>query len=102
MPVQEYFVLPRLLESTQYKDFFLTVNYFDSFVPIAPQATQAAVLGRLSLSMSLFKIDLLSNIQKARRRQTVRRAGGIGRWAGQLGSRGKGTLTRWREDGQAI
>jgi hypothetical protein len=30
--------------------FSLTVNYFSSFVPIAQQAGQAAVLGRLSLS----------------------------------------------------
>ncbi len=39
---------------------------------------QAAVLGRLSLSMSPIKIDLLSNIQKARRRQAMRAEG---RWA---------------------
>jgi hypothetical protein len=31
--------------------FFLTVGYFNSFVSIAQQAGQAAVLGRLSLSM---------------------------------------------------
>jgi hypothetical protein len=29
--------------------FFLTVHYFNAFVPIAKQAWQAAVLGRLSL-----------------------------------------------------
>ncbi len=33
--------------------FFLTVHYFSSFAPIAQQAGQAAVLGRLSLSMFL-------------------------------------------------
>ncbi len=31
------------------KYWFLTVHYFNSFVPIAQQAGQAAVLGRLSL-----------------------------------------------------
>jgi hypothetical protein len=35
------------------KYLFLTVHYFNSFVPFAQQAGQAAVLGRLSLSMSL-------------------------------------------------
>ncbi len=34
--------------------FFLTIHYFNSFVPIAQQAGQAAVLGRLSLSMCLW------------------------------------------------
>ncbi len=33
--------------------FFLTVHYLISFVPIAQQAEQAAVLGRLSLSVCL-------------------------------------------------
>jgi hypothetical protein len=33
---------------------FFTVNYFNSFVPIAQQARQAAVLGRLSLTVSLW------------------------------------------------
>jgi hypothetical protein len=36
------------------KDFFLTVHYFNSFVTIAQQAGQAAVLGRLSLSVCLW------------------------------------------------
>jgi hypothetical protein len=31
-----------------------TVHYFNSFVPIAQQAGQAAVLGRLSLSLCLW------------------------------------------------
>ncbi len=34
--------------------FFLTVHYFNSFVPIAQQAGQAVVLGHLSLSMCLW------------------------------------------------
>ena len=34
--------------------FFLIVHYFNSFVFIAQQAVQAAVLGRLSLSMCLW------------------------------------------------
>ncbi len=37
--------------STKY--FFLTIHNLTSFVPIAQQAGQAAVLGRLSLSMCL-------------------------------------------------
>jgi hypothetical protein len=39
--------------------FFLTVNYFNSFVPIAQQAGhwQAAVLGRLSLNKYVFLVD---------------------------------------------
>ncbi len=36
------------------------------------------MLGRLSLSMSIIKIDLLSNIQKVGRRQGMR---AVGRWA---------------------
>ncbi len=35
-------------------DFFLTVHYFNFFVPIAQLARQAAVLGRISLSMCLW------------------------------------------------
>jgi hypothetical protein len=39
--------------------FFLTVHYFNYFVPIAQQAGQAAVLGRLFLSVCLwFKMML--------------------------------------------
>jgi hypothetical protein len=34
--------------------FFLTAHYFNSFVPIAQQAGQAAVLGHLSLSVCLW------------------------------------------------
>ena len=34
--------------------FFLTVDYFNYFFPIAQQAGQAAVLGRLSLSICLW------------------------------------------------
>jgi hypothetical protein len=36
--------------STTY--IFLPVNYFNSFVPVAQQARQAVVLGRLSLNVS--------------------------------------------------
>jgi len=35
----------------QNKMFFITVYYFNSFVPIAQQAGQAAVLGRPSLTV---------------------------------------------------
>ncbi len=34
--------------------FFLTIHFFNSFVSVNHQAGQAAVLGRLSLSMSLW------------------------------------------------
>ncbi len=47
--------------STKY--FFLTVHYLNSFVPIAQQAGQAAVLGRLSLSVSLsLRLPILLNL----------------------------------------
>ncbi len=36
----------------------LTVHYFNSYVPIALQAGQATVLGRLSLSMCLWLLYL--------------------------------------------
>ncbi len=35
-------------------NLFLTVHYFNSFVPIVQQAGQAAMLGRLSLIMCLW------------------------------------------------
>ncbi len=35
-------------------NFFLAVHYLNSFVPIAQQAGQVAVLGRLSLSKCLW------------------------------------------------
>ncbi len=40
--------------------FFLTVHYFNSFVPIAQPAGQAAVLGHLSLSECLWTQSFLS------------------------------------------
>jgi hypothetical protein len=45
VPVQETFVLQKI--------FFLTIHYFYSFVPIAKQARQAAVLGHLTLRLCL-------------------------------------------------
>jgi hypothetical protein len=44
---------------------FLTVNYLKSFVPIARQAGQTAVLGRMSLSMCLWErqTGLISYLQ---------------------------------------
>jgi hypothetical protein len=33
--------------------FFITIHYYNSFVPIGQQAGQAAVLGRLSISVCL-------------------------------------------------
>ncbi len=47
------------------KYFFFTVPYFNSSVPIAQQAGQAVVLGRLSLSMCLWEI-LACNLQRER------------------------------------
>jgi hypothetical protein len=40
--------------------FFLTKQYFNSFVPSAQQPGQAFVLGSLSLSVSLRKINIFS------------------------------------------
>jgi hypothetical protein len=59
LPVQEIFVLPWLLCSQpSTKNFvFLSIHFFNSFVPIAQQAGhsgQAAVLGRLSLIICLW------------------------------------------------
>jgi hypothetical protein len=48
--VQEIFVLPWLLKPTYY-NFFLTVHYFISFVPVAQQAGQAVVPRRLKMSV---------------------------------------------------
>jgi hypothetical protein len=43
--------------------FFLAVHYFNSFVPVAQQAGQAAVLGRLSLSVCLcLRLSILLNL----------------------------------------
>jgi hypothetical protein len=39
--------------------FFLTIHFFNSFVPIAQQTGQAAVLGRLSRSVSLVSTHIL-------------------------------------------
>jgi hypothetical protein len=44
-------LVPWLLKSARTNVFFLTVYYFNSFVPIAQQAGQAAVLGRPSLTV---------------------------------------------------
>jgi hypothetical protein len=56
VPIQEIFFLPLLLYSRPSTKYFfrLTVHYFNAFVPIAQQARQAAVLGRLSLNMRLY------------------------------------------------
>ncbi len=69
LKVQMRGVLPWLVRWTCTRDFcpalaalvgpveniyFLTVHYFNFFVPIAQQARQAAVLDRLSLSMCLW------------------------------------------------
>jgi hypothetical protein len=47
VPVLEIFVQPWLLGPVN-NIFFLAVHYFNSFVPIAQQVEQAAVLGHLS------------------------------------------------------
>jgi hypothetical protein len=53
--VQDIFVLPlHALDGLVQNTIFLTVHFFNSFVPIAQQAGQVAVLGRLSLSECLW------------------------------------------------
>jgi hypothetical protein len=47
-----YPVLAALVGQVQ-KYFFITIHYFTSFVPIAQQAGQAALLGHPSLNMCL-------------------------------------------------
>ena len=61
MPIQEIFVQPWLhaLVGPVQNICFLTVQDFKSFVPIAQQAGQAIVLGRLSLSKYVFLVDSL-------------------------------------------
>ncbi len=55
VPVQEIFVLAFAAPVGQVHNIFsFTVHYFNSFVPIAQQAGQTVVLGRLSLSMCLW------------------------------------------------
>jgi hypothetical protein len=57
--------------------FFLTVHYFNAFDPIAKQAGQSAVLGRLSLSVLslhspliiLFRIAFIASLQISQPRQ---------------------------------
>jgi hypothetical protein len=46
--------------STEQNIFFLTKQYFNSFVPSAQQPGQAVVLGSLSLSVSVRKINIFS------------------------------------------
>jgi hypothetical protein len=54
MPVQEIFSALATLAGPVQKFVFLTVHYFSYFVPIAQQAGQAAVRGRLSLNVCLW------------------------------------------------
>jgi hypothetical protein len=55
VPIQELSVLPlTALVGPQQNIFLLNIHYFDSFVPIAQQAGQSAVLGRLSLNVYLW------------------------------------------------
>jgi hypothetical protein len=53
VPVQDFCPAFAAVVGPVQNIFVPTVNYFISFVPIAQQAGQAAVLGRLSLSMCL-------------------------------------------------
>ncbi len=53
VPVQDIFVLLDCSSRPDTTYFFSTVHYFNAFVPIAQQAGQAAVLGRLYLNMCL-------------------------------------------------
>jgi hypothetical protein len=55
------------LAGTVQNIFFLSVPYFNSFIPIAQQNGQAAVLGRLSLGMvSLVQPDSYRKLGKIR------------------------------------
>jgi hypothetical protein len=47
--------------------FVLTIHYLYSFVPIAQQAGQAAVLGRLTLSMCLWSFSKPAPIGERKR-----------------------------------
>ncbi len=51
-----------LAASAQYKKLFLIVHYFNAFVPVAQQAGQASVPGRLSLCMCLWSAPMLTVI----------------------------------------
>jgi hypothetical protein len=53
VPVQQFFFLASLIGPVQ-NIFFLTVHYFNAFAPIAQQAGQAVVLGRLSVIVCLW------------------------------------------------
>ncbi len=67
------------------KKIFLAVNFFNSFVPIAQLAGQAVVLGRLSLSMCLWRRYwkyLVSGYAKNWRPE--RREGQSGDWEASL------------------
>ncbi len=63
--MQEIFVLHALaaLVGPVQNIVFLTVLYFNSFVPIAQQAGQAAVLGRLSFSKCLWCGPIFSRLK---------------------------------------
>jgi hypothetical protein len=67
MPVQEILVLSLLAALVGTTFFFLTVHYFDFYVPIAQQAGQAAMLGRLPLSMCLWLLAWTSGGNGRRR-----------------------------------
>jgi hypothetical protein len=59
VPVLENFVLPWLLNSAQYKNFFSSLYTISIHFPPTPSKLdtgQAVVLGRLSLSMCLWEI----------------------------------------------
>ncbi len=48
--------------------FFLAIQFFNSFVPIAQQAEQVAVLGRLSLTIVIVSVQ---NSMKTRKKQSA-------------------------------
>jgi hypothetical protein len=54
VPVHEFFFYLGFSRWPSKKYFVLAVHYLNSFVTIAQQAGQAAVLGRLSLSVRLW------------------------------------------------
>jgi hypothetical protein len=66
LPAQEIFILPWLLLSAQYNIFFPHRTLFTFFVPIAQQAGQAVVQGRLSLKSSYLSLRATCSLNAAK------------------------------------
>jgi hypothetical protein len=53
------------------KYFYLTVHYFNAFVPIAQQAGQAVVPGRLSLNMWLWDVERAGKVGRRKQKRRL-------------------------------